>query len=111
MSEEQDNIVSLEARRVIAEAKKLEPVITQDGIARVFADRYANELRFDHSANCWYRWTGSHWQRDETDQAFEYARRLAREVSDGSDGKALKEMRRTSFASGVERFSRSDPVQ
>jgi putative DNA primase/helicase len=110
MSEEQDKIVSLEVRRVIAEAKKLEPTITQDGIARIFASRHADELRFDHSAGTWHKWTGTHWQRDETDMAFEYARRLAREVSEGSDGKALQSMRRTGFASGVERFARSDPA-
>jgi putative DNA primase/helicase len=110
MSEEDDKIISLDAKRVLAEAKKLEPTITQDGIARVFASRHADELRFDHSADAWFKWTGTHWQKDDTDQAFEFARRLSREVSEGSDGKALQSMRRTGFAAGVERFARSDPA-
>jgi putative DNA primase/helicase len=95
---------------VLAEAQKLEPVVTQDGVARIFADRHASLLRFDHSAGCWFKWTGTHWQRDDTDQAFEFARRIAREKSERSNSKALKEMRRTAFAAGVERFARSDPA-
>ena len=95
---------------LLAEAQKLEPVVTQDGVARIFAERHASLLRFDHSAGSWFKWTGTHWQRDETDMAFEFARRIAREASERSDNKVLKEMRRTAFASGVERFARCDPA-
>jgi hypothetical protein len=38
----------VDADSVITEAQKLEPVVTQDGVARIFADRHANLLRFDH---------------------------------------------------------------
>ena len=79
----------VDADSVITEAQKLEPVVTQDGVARIFADRHANLLRFDHSAGCWFKWTGTRWQRDDTDQAFEFARRIAREASERSDSKAL----------------------
>jgi hypothetical protein len=45
-----DNEISFDdAKRLLAKPKKLEPEGTQDGVARVFAERHANELRFDHS--------------------------------------------------------------
>ena len=52
----------------------------------------------------------AHWRRDEINRAFEFARQLAREASDGKEYRELKEFRKTSFASGVERFAQSDPV-
>jgi hypothetical protein len=44
---------------VIKRAVELDGVITQDGIARVFAERYGERLRFCHDAGAWYKWTGN----------------------------------------------------
>ena len=44
---------------VIKRAVELDGVITQDGIARVFAERYRERLRYCHDAGAWYKWTGS----------------------------------------------------
>jgi putative DNA primase/helicase len=108
MSTYDENVVSLDAKRVLNEATRLERAITQDGIARVFASRYADKLRFDHTSGTWFKWTGTHWAEDKTGLAFEFVRQLAREVSEDADGRSLQALRRTSFASGVERFARSD---
>ncbi|MCP3388844.1 phage/plasmid primase, P4 family [Bradyrhizobium sp. CCGB12] len=95
---------------VVAEVRELERVVTQDGIARVFARRFAGRLRYCHHTEGWYCWRETHWQRDETKAAFEFVRVLAREVSEKGEARDLKEIRKTAFASGVDRFSRSDPA-
>ncbi len=95
---------------VAAESRNLEKTVTQDGIARVFARRFRGQLRYCHHARAWFCWSGSHWQRDQTDLAFEFVRRLAREVTETGEAKELREARKTSFATGVERYARSDPA-
>jgi putative DNA primase/helicase len=87
-------------------------IITQDDLARRFAERYAGRLRFCHHTGAWFQWTGTHWRKDETDLAFQFARVLGREASDaaGLTAKEVKEVRKVTFASGVERFARGDPA-
>jgi putative DNA primase/helicase len=85
-------------------------VVTQDGVAQVFADRFADELRFCHTARSWYRWVDTHWAKDETATAFHFVRELGRELTDAATNPELKEVRRVTFAGGVERYCRSDPV-
>jgi putative DNA primase/helicase len=116
MSEE--NVVSFEEesrrkadiRTVTEEAKRDQRVITQDGIAGIFAKRYADRLRYCHSARSWFEFDGARWRRDETNRAFQFVREIAREISEGKEHKELKEFRKTAFAAGVEKFSQSDPA-
>jgi putative DNA primase/helicase len=113
-----ENVVSFEeeARRkadmrtVTEEAKRDQRVITQDGIAGIFAKRYADRLRYCHSARSWFEFDGARWRRDEVNRAFEFVRQIAREISEGKEHKELKEFRKTAFAAGVEKFSQSDPA-
>jgi putative DNA primase/helicase len=85
-------------------------VITQDGVAQVFADRFSDQLRFCHTARSWYRWVDTHWAKDETATAFHFVRELGRELTDAATNPELKEVRRVTFAGGVEKYCRSDPV-
>ena len=95
----------------IQHARQLDQgLITQDGIARVFAKRYAGRLRYCHHAGRWYQWTGTYWRPDDLDVAFEFVRVLGREITETRDAKDVKEVRKVSFANGVERFTRSDPT-
>jgi putative DNA primase/helicase len=111
-----ENVISFEeeARRkadlrtVTEEAKRDQRVITQDGIADIFAKRYGDRLRYCHSTPAWFEFDGARWRRDETNLAFEFVRRIAREISEGKEHKELKEFRKTGFASGVEKFAQSD---
>ena len=79
-------------------------VITQDGVAQVFADRFADELRFCHTARSWYQWVDTHWAKDETATAFHFVRELGRELTDAATNPELKEVRRVTFAGGVEKI-------
>lgn len=102
------NVIPFDAAEAVAEARAQEHAITQDGLARLFAKRHAVALRFCHSSSAWYAWDGARWQRDETERAFEFARVISREASEGREGKELKATRSVAFAAGVERFARSD---
>jgi putative DNA primase/helicase len=114
MSEE---VISLEderrrkadAQHVVAAVGRDTGVLTQDGIAGIFAKRYADRLRYCHSTPAWFQFDGARWRRDETNLAFEFVRRIAREISEGKEHKELKEFRKTGFAAGVEKFAQSDP--
>jgi hypothetical protein len=98
MSEE---VISLEderrrkadAQHVVAAVGRDTGVLTQDGIAGIFAKRYADRLRYCHSTRSWFEFDGARWRRDEINRAFEFVRQIAREVSEGKEHKELKEFR------------------
>lgn len=98
-----------QAEADLAEAVEIDKgPITQDGLARVFAHRHADGLRYCHHSGAWFEWVGSHWRRDETDLAFEYVRQIGREFTEAGTPSELKEVRKITFARGVETFCRSD---
>lgn len=77
--------------------------VSEDVIALAFTQTYRDTLRFDHDIGRWFRWTGAYWKRDETDLAFDYARKFARDLADGK-----RALCKASVASGAERFCRAD---
>jgi putative DNA primase/helicase len=83
-------------------------VITQDNVALIFAERHGRRLRYCHDTGAWFEWTGTHWRKDGTDLAFQFARELGREASADALSKEMKEVRKVTFAGGVERFARGD---
>ncbi len=94
---------------IIREAEDLDGgVVTQDSIARVFARRYEDRLRYCHHTGKWFEWTGAYWRKEETALAFQFCRELSREFTVYSPVKVLNAVRNISFAGGVEKFARSD---
>jgi putative DNA primase/helicase len=84
--------------------------ITEDGVARAFTERHGATMLFDHEAGRWYEWNGDHWKPDNTHRAYSYCRQLAREASAGASKSKMAAARKASFAGGVERMARADPV-
>jgi putative DNA primase/helicase len=84
--------------------------VTEDGAALRFADQYRDQLRFCHSTGSWFEWTGAAWEVNRTGLAFQWARELARELAENEPAKMRYTLSKTSFATGVERFARTDPV-
>ena len=82
--------------------------VTEDSVALEFARRHATDLRFDHDAKSWYRWSGINWARDNTGLAFSEARNLARELAKGEKPSVRITASKASFASNVERFAQAD---
>lgn len=92
----------------IAETKQLarqfDIVANEDSLALIFAEKYKNDLRYDHSIGKWYRFNGSHWQLENTLAAFDFSRSLIREFNKSHD-KSLPKYR---TAHAVEMFARAD---
>ena len=84
------------------------PLVTEDLAALEFAALHTGKLLFDHDAGGWFEWVGAHWRKETTGLAFEWARQLARGLSDGKKAGTRYALRKTSFASGVERYARVD---
>ncbi|MFL5289678.1 MAG: phage/plasmid primase, P4 family [Rhodopila sp.] len=98
--------------RASVDAAKLaddDELITEDSAALAFTEAHRDELRFDHHAGAWYRWTGLAWRKEETKLAFSWARQVARRLAQQVDNdKAIVAAGRAAFAAGVERFAQAD---
>jgi putative DNA primase/helicase len=77
--------------------------LTEDDIAEHFALKYAGQLLFDHHAGKWFVWNGFYWKVNETELAFDYARRLCRAHRGESSKMSSKKA-----AEGVEHMARRD---
>jgi putative DNA primase/helicase len=85
-------------------------LLTEDWAARQFAERRGGSLLFCHDTGSWHEWTGAAWVPNRVQLAFYWARTLARELCAEQDPKTRFVTGKTSFATGVERFCRADPV-
>lgn len=77
--------------------------LTEDAIAEEFARLQKDRLRFDHDAGKWFVWRDTHWEKNKTELAFDFARRLCREHRQGQSRMASKKA-----AEGVEHMARRD---
>ena len=83
--------------------------VTEDSVAAAFAREHGATLRFCHHAGKWHRWDGGIWRQDETRLAFDWARRLSRDLAAATDeGKVITAAGKAAFAAGVERFAQAD---
>lgn len=83
-------------------------VLTEDAAALEFAARHNGQILYCHDHGSWFAWSGNHWEIERTDLAFDWVRRLVRELAAGGASRAKAVAGKTSFASGVERCCRSD---
>jgi hypothetical protein len=84
-------------------------LVTEDSAAEGFVELHGDDLRYCHTRESWFHWNGARWVPDETARAFHYARQLARNLARDQDERRQYITSKVSFASGVERFARSDP--
>ena len=109
--DQRNKYVAGEARAVRkARAAHSNELLTEDSAALEFARIYGDKLKFDHDAGKWREWTGAIWRENNTGLAFNYARDLARDLAAREPDKVRYVTSKTSFAAGVERFARADPV-
>ena len=85
-------------------------IVTEDGTAIEFAELHGDKLRYCHDTGAWFRWDGTIWRQSRTGIAFQWARELARSMSECEPDKLRYATSRVSFSGGVERFARCDPV-
>lgn len=83
--------------------------MTEDGVARAFAAAHADRLRYCHSSGRWHVWTGSHWRKEESRLAFDWAREIcrARAASDPRSA-AAKALAKAATSRAVETFAQAD---
>ena len=75
-----------------------------------FAELFAGKLRYCHDTAAWFEWTGTHWARNRTGLAFQWARELARDLARNELARKRSVLSKTGFAAGVEKFAKSDPA-
>jgi putative DNA primase/helicase len=85
-------------------------LVTEDAAAQQFVGLHGNRLRYCWDTGAWFEWDGAIWRENRTGLAFQFARELARDLAASESPKVRYVTSRTSFASGVERFARSDPA-
>lgn len=81
--------------------------VTEDSLAIVFADEYADRARFDHHSGKWYVWNGSRWRRNETLVALDWCRGLCRQFG-ALDTQLAKNLGKSGTVGGVEKLARVD---
>jgi len=72
--------------------------INHDSIALAFAKHYVNELRYCAKFGTWYRWTGSLWAEDQSEEVIEMARPFCREAAQLSKSDAFKILSKSGVA-------------
>ncbi len=83
--------------------------LTEDGVALAFADRFSGQLVYDHTSATWFQWTGTHWRREASRLAFDWARETCREMARAKPkSAAAKALAKASAAGAVERFAQAD---
>lgn len=82
--------------------------VTEDAGAREFVRRHLDELLYCHGHGAWFRWVGSHWEREGTGMALDYARAVAHDLSEGVESKGRAAVRNSKFAGGIVRFAQAD---
>jgi putative DNA primase/helicase len=83
-------------------------IVTEDSAAVQFVELYGDDLRYCCDIASWFRWKDNCWLRDRKDVAFQWARKLARQLAENQDERKRYITGKTSFASGVERFAKGD---
>jgi putative DNA primase/helicase len=99
-----DKIIRLAAAAEHAERE----VLSEDAVALAFTDVYRDQLLFDHDAGAWHKWDGARWRQERTRLAFDWARKLARELAKAKGGALRTRIGKVAFASGVEKFAQTD---
>jgi putative DNA primase/helicase len=85
-------------------------IVTEDSAATDFVEYYGQDLRYCHTTGVWFVFRHTRWQEDETGLVFQMARVLARQLSENQDSNRMAAYKKTAFASGIERFAKSDPL-
>jgi putative DNA primase/helicase len=95
-------------KRIAAAAVAAADVVTEDNAALTFREKHRGRLLYCHDEGMWFHWTGFHWKREHTGLAFEWTRQHIRELTLDQSASTRQKCNKTSFATGVEKFSRTE---
>ena len=95
-----------------SEEDRAPPEHSEEALALCFADRHAGGLRYVAALNRWLSWTGVYWRSDDTLQAFDLARKIAREAAAacgaGKKRKLAAVIASAKTVAAVERLAKAD---
>ncbi len=92
-----------------AEEPERAPAFSDEALALRFAERHANGLRYVAAWGKWLSWTGTHWRLDDTLNAFDLARQIARETaSKCNKPKIASVIASAKTVAAIERLAKSD---
>jgi putative DNA primase/helicase len=86
---------------------------SDEALALRFTARHCGDLRFVNRWGCWMSWDGRKWGRDQTLQAFDFARAVARKASAeimgrGGQVKLASVVASAKTVAAIERLARAD---
>ena len=85
------------------------PAFTDEALALDFSIRHAARLRYIALWGCWYEWTGTAWERDDTVRVFDRARAICREAAAECNQESIaRGLASAKAVSAIERLARSD---
>ncbi len=85
------------------------PDYSHDGLALLFADKHATDLRYVAASKKMVGMDGTRWTTDSTRLAFEYARIVCRDAArDCGDARLRVTLSSAATVASVERLARSD---
>jgi len=85
------------------------PAFSDEALALRFADLHAEDLRYVSAWGKWYRWTGTHWQVEDTMLAFNEARAVCRRAAaECSSTNLARNLASAKTVAAVERLARAD---
>jgi putative DNA primase/helicase len=82
------------------------PDSSDESLALIFAERYAERLRYVAAWSHWFIWTGTHWERDETMKAFDLSRAICREAA--ANNKKGTQIASAKTVAALERLAKAD---
>lgn len=92
-----------------AEAEIRPPAFTDEALAIRFAECHADDLRYVSAWGKWLRWTGTHWELDDTLLAFDLSRGICREAaSECNKPKTASILASAKTVAAVERLAKAD---
>jgi phage/plasmid-associated DNA primase len=85
------------------------PEFTDEALALRYAAEHRNRLRYVAGWGRWMLWTGTHWQADETMQAFDLARAVCRTAASACNDRRLAGILASArTVAAVEKLSKAD---
>lgn len=85
------------------------PWLSEDALALEFTRTLSDDLKFTASMGRWHRWTGTHYQPDESLEAFTEARGICRTIAKtATEPDKARKLASSATVSSVERLARYD---
>jgi putative DNA primase/helicase len=82
---------------------------TEDALARLFTQRYGEDLRYVAAWGRWLEWADTHWRSEPTLKVYDFARKIVREVASARANPTQQaKIASAATVAAIERLARAD---